>query len=37
MKSEEDFYLSVEKYELVRERAIQDSSYRSIEIIKEMY
>ena len=31
-KAEEDYFLSVEKYELVRERLKQDSAYRSIEI-----
>ncbi|MBO7476296.1 MAG: HlyD family efflux transporter periplasmic adaptor subunit [Salinivirgaceae bacterium] len=31
-KAEEDYFLSVEKYELVRERLIQDSAYRSIEV-----
>ena len=31
-KAEEDYFLSVEKYELVRERLKQDSAYRSIEV-----
>lgn len=31
-KAEEDYFLSVEKYELVRERLKQDSAFRSIEI-----
>lgn len=31
-KAEEDYFLSVEKYELVCERLKQDSAYRSIEI-----
>jgi len=31
-KAEEDFFLSVEKYELVSERLKQDSAFRSIEI-----
>ena len=31
-KAEEDYFLSVEKYELVRERLKQDSAYHSIEV-----
>ena len=31
-KAEEDYFLSVEKYELVRERLKQDGAYRSIEV-----
>ena len=32
LKAEEDFSLSQSRYELVRERAVQDSLYRSVEI-----